>query len=306
MAVSLVSIFDTAYILSKMRISCYPHRMNNDSQPIRHSIHQFNIVTTLLSVLNRNDPNDTDFVLARYLLDNIRRLPELSIYQVADDCFVSRSSVQRFIKTIGFESFTAMKDNVGEVTQHMQSFVQYTDHSDYRTYIKEQMGLMLENINAMAEEQDLGRIARRIHHARTCMMLSAEDSSGALHTFQQSMVLAGKLTRVVTNAPGNPDSLKKLTDEDMLITCSASGNYALAVNDDIRDVKGYKVLVTLNRTLIFEPLYDSIFYLSRDVMPSSRRISAIRNIYTQYGIQYFLDLLYHVYFSLYQSECISE
>lgn len=279
--------------------------MNNDGNESRYNVHQFNIATSLLSVLNRNNPEDTDFVLAKYLLDNIKRLPELSIYQIADDCFISRSSIQRFIKTIGFESFTAMKENVNQVALHSQSFIQYTDHADYTKHIHDQMIDMLKNINEMAEEQNLNDIARHIHDARNCMLLSAEDSSGALHTFQQSMIFSGKLIRVVTNAPGNPDTLKELTDQDMLITCSASGNYALAVNEEIQDVKAFKMLVTLNRTLIFETTYNSIFYLSKDVTPSSRSISAIRNIYTQYGLMYFLDLLYHTYFSLYQSEWIS-
>ena len=62
------------------------------------TLQTFNLLSSLLSILNTNDELDTDFVIAKYFLNNLNHLKDISIYKVADECFVSRSSVQRFIK----------------------------------------------------------------------------------------------------------------------------------------------------------------------------------------------------------------
>ena len=78
--------------------------MEEKEQPV-YSITRFNLLTTLLAILNTNNTEDTNFHIAKYILEHFQNLDQLSIYTVADECFVSRSSVQRFIKTIGYDSF---------------------------------------------------------------------------------------------------------------------------------------------------------------------------------------------------------
>ena len=83
-----------------------------------YSIIRFNLLTSLLSILNKNDENDTDFIIARYFLDHLDEIKNTSIYTVAEECFLSRSSVQRFIKNIGYESYTQLKKGLDEVLSH--------------------------------------------------------------------------------------------------------------------------------------------------------------------------------------------
>ena len=48
----------------------------------------------------------------------------------------------------------------------------------------------------------------------------------AARSFQQSMVVMGKLVQIVSDAHYTLDYLKVLTPEDLLITVSATGNFA--------------------------------------------------------------------------------
>ena len=97
--------------------------MKNNGINKGYSIVRFNLLTSLLSLLNRNDENDTDFVIARYFLNHLRELKDTSIYKIADECYVSRSSVQRFIKNIGYDSFTSMKASIDEIIAHEDGFI---------------------------------------------------------------------------------------------------------------------------------------------------------------------------------------
>ena len=269
-----------------------------------HSIVKFNVMTSLLSVVNRNDTKSTDYVIAEYLLRHLHELPKLSIYKVADDCFVSRSSVQRFIKTIGYDSFTELKNGSQELKDHQISFIEYTDHPDYAQYLEEQLSSMVRNISSLATQQKLSMLARKIHDSQTVVMLASESSSGPLNTFQESLAVFGKVIRLLTSSSSSAQLLETLDERDLVINCSVSGNYALAINGDIAKIHCYKALITLNRTLLLANQYDYVFYLSNERAPSVRTISASRNVYTRYGMTFFLDLLYHTYYSLYASQLV--
>ena len=267
---------------------------------------QFNPRTSFLAILNSNDESDTNVILAKYFLENFRRIPELSIYQVAEECFTSRSSVQRFLKSIGYDTFTALKDNTAEVIAHQASYHSYADHTDYFNYRKDTVVAMMEDINRMAEKQKLVRLAETIHDSRNVFLVNAEDSSSAPRVFQQQMLAMNKLIRIVTSsAQTNPKILDTLTGQDCVITCSASGNFALAVDHVMQENRAYKALVTLNHTTLFEQSYDYIFYLSDQFTPSNRSLTTIRNVYTRYGMTYFFDLLFHLYYKRYQNEVSS-
>ena len=155
----------------------------------------------------------------------------------------------------------------------------------------------------MAEKQRLSRLAETIHDSANVFIISAEDSSSSARIFQQQMLSMNRLVRIVTSsAHTNPDVINTLDEHDCVITCSASGNYALTINEEMQAVKAYKALVTLNRTTLFEPTYDDIFYLSGEYLPSNRTLTTIRNVYTRYGMSYFFDLLFHYYYARYQNE----
>ena len=118
---------------------------NNTDNKIR-GIVRFNLLTSLLSILNTNDENDTDFIIARYLLENMETIKDTSIYTIADECFVSRSSIQRFVKNIGYDSFKQMKMYIDDILEHEKSFIMYTDHSNYRDYIGNSIKNVLDDV----------------------------------------------------------------------------------------------------------------------------------------------------------------
>ncbi|MBP3867887.1 MAG: MurR/RpiR family transcriptional regulator [Solobacterium sp.] len=264
---------------------------------------RFNPRTSFLAVLNSNDESDINVVLAKYFLENFHRIADISIYQVAEECYTSRSSVQRFIKSIGYDTFTSLKESTAEVFSHQTSYHTYADHTDYPDYLMHSVTDMMADINNMAKKQRLIRLAENIHDCRNVFIVSAEDSSSAARIFQQQMLSMNRLIRIVTSsAHTNPEVINTLDENDCVITCSASGNYALTINNEMQDIKAHKTLVTLNRTTLFEATYDYIFYLSGEFLPSNRTLTTIRNVYTRYGMSYFFDLLFHYYYARYQNE----
>ena len=257
------------------------------------TLQTFNLLSSLLSILNSNDELDTDFVIAKYFLNNLSHLKDISIYKVADDCFVSRSSVQRFIKNIGYDSYTQLKNGIDVVISHESSFIDYTDHSSYREYLSSSISEMSKDICEGASSPDFNKFVDLFMNAGNIVMVTAEDSSFPCKIFQQQLISIGKLIRITTNASANIDLLKALNENDLLLVSSITGNFALAIDEEIRRLKTQKALITLNRSCVFENTYQFIYYIGSKAQLNSHDIITVRNVYNSYGLSLFLDFVYH-------------
>lgn len=266
------------------------------------SLQTFNLLSSLLSILNSNDELDTDFVIAKYFLNNLSHLKDISIYKVADDCFVSRSSVQRFIKNIGYNSYTQLKNGIDVVISHESSFIDYTDHASYREYLSNSISDMSKDICENASTAGFSRFVDLFMNAKNIVMVTAEDSSFPCKIFQQQLISIGKLIRITTNASANIDLLKTLDENDLLLVSSITGNFALAIDEEIRRLKTQKALITLNRSCIFENTYQLIHYIGSKNQLNSHDIITVRNVYNNYGLSLFLDFVYHDCFMRYNKK----
>lgn len=267
--------------------------MKDDSQSSQYSIIRFNLLTSLLAILNTNEESDTDFVIAKYILDHLNTMADTSIYKVAEDCFVSRSSVQRFITNTGYDSFTQMKQSIAEVVAHEGALLDYTDHTDYTDYLLDSIRSMSEDIAEASSGTSFRKLVDLFMEADNVVILTAEDSAHACRLFQQQLLATGKLIRIVSSAAKDLSLLKSMKKNDLLMVCSITGNFALAANEQLPMVEAKKCLITMNRTTVFEDHYSLIYYLSEKIRPSSRNISMFKNVYTSYGLTFLFDLFYH-------------
>lgn len=276
--------------------------MDSDISSNEYNITRFNLLTSLLAILNKNDENDTAFIIADYILNNLKEMEKISIYKVAEDCYVSRSSVQRFVKDIGYDNYTQMKQSLAEVIQHEDALLDYTDHTEYSDYIQESIHTMTADIAETAKSQGFKKLLSRFNQARSVVLLAAEDSAHACKLLQQQLLATGKLIRIVTSAGNNISLLDTLDRDDLLIVCSVTGNFALAINNQLKDINATKCLITLNRTTAFLGHYSLIYYIGEKEKPSSRSIKMFKNVYTSYGLSFFFDLFYHAYYRSYASK----
>ena len=262
----------------------------------------FNILTSLLSIMNQNDESNVDCVLAKYLLEHLDEIPRLSIYDLADACYVSRSSIHRFVRSCGYESFREFKKASVDADMHRRRFIQYTDFTDYPVHLKYQTMQMMEDVTRIADSEEMSRTIEAIHDSKEVVFLVADDSSSPVRVFQQQMTAVNKIVCVLTSSNTNLSMIDSLTDRDLLVVCSISGNFAIMINDDVRELATKKILLTTNRTTLFSSSYDTIFYLSSYRFSASSNLVASQNIYTAYSLSYFLDLLFHFYYEKYQFE----
>lgn len=71
----------------------------------------FIVVYRLTNLLNNSQYNSTTMHICRKLLEIVTDLDRMSIGQVADKCNVSKSTLSKFVKTLGFENYKDFREN---------------------------------------------------------------------------------------------------------------------------------------------------------------------------------------------------
>lgn len=264
--------------------------------PLQVSVRHFSIMNSLLTVLNSTEPGDLENVLARYFLERFDRLRDLNVYDVAEECYTSRSGIRRFCQSIGIENFSALKASDYEWDLHRKFFVGYTDHPDFCCYLPKAIDEMMISINEHIDDGELTALATLIRDAEEVVLLSSDFSSMAVREFQQSMLYMHKIVQILTDSFGSERGLAELSPKSLIITISPSGNYARAARRQLEESAAARVLITLSHDTVLAEPYDAVLRLS------SEDYYGKRTVYAKYGINYFFDLLYNRYFTLFAAE----
>lgn len=68
------------------------------------------LIHRLLTLLNNEDPKSTNYYIAMILLQNYDSVSTLSISEIAKLCSVSKSTISKFARSIGFDDYATLKD----------------------------------------------------------------------------------------------------------------------------------------------------------------------------------------------------
>ncbi len=253
-------------------------------------INRLSLLNALFSVLNENESDDSNYVLANYFLEHYHELSELNIYDVSENCFVSRSSVRRFCQSIGYDNFVDLKTEFREYDDQYSYYIQHANRGNYREKLTNEINAMIQELDQRMNTGEVEKIADTIYKSRYVVFLTSDTSSSIMKEFQQSMIFHGKIIRLISNMYTNNDLIRTLDGRDILMTISATGTLAYAARDYISNCEAYKVLVTVNRDESFKKWYDKVYHLS-----AMDRTAEGRSVYGKYGISYMFDIIYSAY-----------
>ena len=67
------------------------------------------LMNKINNILNTTYTNDTYHSICKYIKDNILEIQNMSIDEIAEGCFVSKSMISKFTKKLGYETFKDFK-----------------------------------------------------------------------------------------------------------------------------------------------------------------------------------------------------
>jgi DNA-binding MurR/RpiR family transcriptional regulator len=270
-------------------------RGSMSDEPTLSTIRHFSLMNALLGVLNSAPHDSTDCVLARYFLDHFDDLRSLNVYEVANDCFTSRTGIRRFCQSIGLANFSDLKSYAWEWPQHRSLYLGYANHSDFRAHLGGQISGIVASVDASVTDDSLRVLATKIRAAERTVILTSDFSSMAIRQFQQSMLYVREVVHIVTDSTGDVAQLDTLGPQDLLIVISEHGGYAHAVQTVLPNTGVQSALITVDCDQSLARAFGQVIRVANEAPAVGR------SVFAQYGVSYLFDLLYNTYYCLFES-----
>lgn len=258
-------------------------------------INNLGLLNNLSTIINTEKPENINYVLARFLLENLYQISNISVQELTEECFTSRSAVRRFCVQLGYDNFSELKKSVTRLV--FPSNLKYRDiknYSNYNSLINKLIYKMINDIDEQLTIEKVNALCQLIYRNVNVVFLCPNNTSGTIIKFQQELMFASKIVNVISSSFTTNEVLKSLKEEDVIITISTSGKFAEVSQKFVKSIKGYKLLITGNQEEELRSGYDDVIYISKQSITND-----YYSIYGKYGITYILDLISMRYLSLY-------
>lgn len=250
----------------------------------------------LFNILNKNDIGSTYYSLSKYLLENFNNINNINIYDMAEEVSVSRSTINRFVKDLGYQNFVELKKSFE--SEHYLEHKNNLDNRDYTKYIdvlKEEITIMMEDLLNRMNTVEVVKICEKIHESKNVLFVSSSSNSGFIHYFQNEFIMLNKLIYSISNVYDNNELISVINNSDYIIIFSMSGRFAKSINYLLEDSDAVKTLITLNRDNSLNRMFDQVYHLA-----SKTNNHIDEELYNRYGITFMLDIILNTYAYLYQ------
>lgn len=177
----------------------------------------FNRVAENTHLLNKNDNE-----ILSYCIRNNQKISEMKVQEVAEELYTSPASVIRFCKKLGFSGFSEFK-----AALKMELFQKPADQrgeihsSDFLKDIQKTIHLI--------QEDTIERVLELIHTKRRIELFAVGSSRMAASEFAKRLQILGKTAFYYDDSSLMNISARQLTDEDLVLALSASGETRLVI-----------------------------------------------------------------------------
>lgn len=189
------------------------------------------LVNRLLVMLNEQNPETTYYYIAVTILEHITQIGNMNINEIAELCNTSKSTISKFIRTLGYEDFSNFKYAIEmEKNRYRRSNSYVHDVSGYledHTY-EEYAKVLAKDVLVNVQNMDLEGIR---HLAGDIFQYRHIAAFGLMFSETAAIDLQTKLGRLGKFIMSNMDDLKqyqyvKTAGEDTLIIIfSESGTF---------------------------------------------------------------------------------
>lgn len=185
----------------------------------------------ILRFLNNQKKRDNNYYIAQGILRSFPEIPKLTIYELSDEYFVSTSAISRFIRLLGFSSYTEFKDAVAAeidiVNDYDKTFIQPA-----RGQTEEFMPIFTENIlaniNYVKEHvttNQIERIVADIAEADNIVLFGLEFATFMGQHFQSKMASMNKLIQVGFTSEEQIDIVETISEGSVALIFSMEGGF---------------------------------------------------------------------------------
>lgn len=233
----------------------------------------FNLMIILLSTINSEPIDSNNYKIAKFLIENIHDLEDITLTDLAKQCYVSNSSISRFCRDIGLNDFNALKSQVArfaiehEHAKKKYDFKSFEASSLCKSYILSVMDNLKSLYNSVIEE-DIQNLVKDIYQYKKVAAFGYMQSENIALNLQFDLQTSGKILFTCIKFINQVEYIQNADEETLIIIFSESGTYFDRVFQRSKPFKNLKVkpkiyMITSNFNIFLPYVDEYIRYHSR-------------------------------------------
>lgn len=179
----------------------------------------------LLSELAAGKEDSNNCRIARYLLDRLDRLEEISVELLAEECFVSKSTVSRFCRDIGLEDFSELRDLLRQTEKTFTLYGAGLPPKEQGTSFCSLVNASLSLVANTLDYAALDRLTDELCQAKRVAAFGLLKAETAAISLQSDLVMLGKNAVTKVAFREQMDFLAGAQPGDLVIIFSYTGIY---------------------------------------------------------------------------------
>ncbi len=173
-------------------------------------------IERLIGYYNKSDEEDMYHKIVGRILKNIHKIEDATIYDLADMCYPSPSTISRLMKKLEFENYTDFKAKMHYALKNYR----YLNRNTRDVEIQEDCDILplyfnflLNNIKGLRESIDysqIEKISRKLNEAERVVFFSCPEVQ--IDILQKCMIISGKESDFYDNIVGQERGLERVEE----------------------------------------------------------------------------------------------
>lgn len=262
------------------------------------SIERYGTFLILLRLYNESPVRSTEKILAEYFLKRFNNIKDISIFDVSEECHVSRATVRRFFSKLDYESFLDFKNEFTipyDISMFEKELARKNYVSDHINQINDIQSFFLNNKLQILDK--IKKLAQAMHESKNVYWLTSTSTTRMVEDMQMQFLGLNCLWDIVINFEKGKDI--EIQKDDIIIVASSSAVLAHTISAELEEIDCPIYLVTLN-TQYNHTLFKDIIHLTDETLYNfTNQISneTIKKevVCRKYSTNLFFDFLYNEY-----------
>lgn len=218
------------------------------------------IVDKLSVIINSYDEQSTKYIISQFIKNNINKVPNMSINQIAQSCHTSKSQISKYIQSLGYANMADFKDDCldfisGIKRTNKESFCLDEDiKSQYISFTNQKLSSLQYTIDHL----DMNQLTRFIRDMKDSqrIFVYAHGHARTMCTYIQNELTTKQKETIICDV----DFVKNYNfkKNDLLLFISVNGNtfyYDKRVIHHILHSPVNTWLITCKKDLLFSKNY---------------------------------------------------
>ncbi|MBP3871745.1 MAG: MurR/RpiR family transcriptional regulator [Faecalicoccus sp.] len=224
----------------------------------------------LLNLINNAPSQSSDTIIANALYTHREQLDELSLEALADKYFVSQASISRFIKKLGYKSYSSFRNDITRSMAELEYVHRPVKERKDPEQICSQVTEQIINAVAKVKETDVNQMIHAVnllHEYRNIYFFGSKLSVAIVTLLNHMLIAQGKNAYNILSGSYQNELLEKLTENDLLICISIEQRWYQTQMDTekLKNCKAYKMLWTCDRLHRDVNIFDEAILFAKDV-----------------------------------------